>query len=110
MDAFFGRNSERFSFVAPRAGTVSFPKLTLVGDDAMDYCSSLAREHALVLVPPEAMAPLDISQKLAERIGPRFRIGFGRTTLPGLLRKWDAAVAAEQAALTTVELVATARL
>jgi aspartate/methionine/tyrosine aminotransferase len=110
VEAFFGRNSERFSFVAPRAGTVSFPKLALVGDDAMDYCTSLAREHALVLVPPEAMVPLDIGQQLAERIGPRFRIGFGRTTLPELLRQWDAAVAAEHAALTTVDVVAAARL
>ena len=89
---------------------MSFPKLVLDGDDAMTYCSALARDHAVVLVPPEAMAPLDGSRKLGERIGPRFSIDFGRTTLPGLLQQRDAPVVTEQAVASSVEVDAAAQL
>ena len=72
-----------------------FPRLARGADDADAYCAELAREHALILVPPSAMAPADVAAALEERLGPRFRLGFGRTTLPALLTRWEAAVAAE---------------
>lgn len=110
LEAFFSRHSERFDFAAPRVGTVAFPKLTLAEDDAMKYCSLLAHEHGLVLVPPEAMAPRDVSKKLTARIGPRFRIGFGRTSLPDLVHRWSIAVANEQCEAVAVGAPGEARL
>ena len=107
-------------FVRPRAGTVAFPKLTeraaaaaaaalaasaprggdtgpatATGADA--YCEWLGSVHQLVLVPPAALSPPDVAAVLAERLGPRFRVGFGRETLPGLLQQWGQAIAADAA-------------
>ena len=103
-EAFFAAHADRFEFVRPRVGTVVFPRLARDGDDADAYCAALAREHALILVPPSAMAPADVAAALEERLGPRFRLGIGRTTLPGLLTRWGVAVAAEGVeAAATVE-------
>ena len=99
---FFDRHPDRFEFVKPRVGTVVFPKLKLASDDAVEYCSALATEHGLVLVPPSAMAPPDVVAQLTERVGPRFRLGFGRTTLEPLLLELDGAVAAEAEAVAAV--------
>jgi hypothetical protein len=110
VENFFARHSERFQWVSPRVGTVSYPKLALDGDDAEAYCSSLAEQSNLLLVPPAAMAPHDVTSELNERVGPRFRLGFGRTTLPELLQQWDAAVVAEKAEAEAVSVVADARL
>ena len=105
---FFSRHHQRFEFVKPRVGTVCFPRLTAKGDEAEGYCTALAEEHSLTLIPPSAMAPPDVTAALAERLGQRFRLGFGRESLPGLLPRWSSAVEAEEAEEARVGVAATA--
>ena len=82
-----------------------FPRLAAEGDEAEGYCAALAEEHSLTLIPPSAMAPPDVTAALAERLGQRFRLGFGRESLPGLLPRWGAAVEAEGARVAVAATV-----
>jgi aspartate/methionine/tyrosine aminotransferase len=73
LDAFFSRRSGRFEWTRPRAGTTAFPRL--LGGSSEAFCLRLAQGAGILLVPSAAFDAGD----------ERFRIGYGRASLPEAL-------------------------
>ena len=84
LDAFFQRNGERISWVRPRAGSVSFPRLAR--GDADRLAEELIERESVVVV----------SGSHFEWDSRHFRLGFGRRDMSAalerlerFLRRWD---------------------
>jgi aspartate/methionine/tyrosine aminotransferase len=76
LDAFFARHGDRFRWRRPRAGSVAFP--SLLRDEAERFCAD-ALEAGVLLLPGTLFEPgLNA-----------FRIGFGRTSLPANLARFE---------------------
>ena len=84
LSAFFARHADRFSWRPPRAGPIAFPRL-LKGDVDL-YCSVLVEQFGVLLLPGRVYGASE----------PHFRIGFGRTSLPDALARWDEAIGSSQ--------------
>jgi aspartate/methionine/tyrosine aminotransferase len=76
---FFADYPDRFEFEAPAGGCVSFPRY--IGADGPEVFARRAIEEAGVLTLPASI----YSSALAQVPMDRFRIGFGRTSLPSTL-------------------------
>jgi aspartate/methionine/tyrosine aminotransferase len=78
LDAFFERWAGTFEWVRPRGGSIGFPRL--VGDVAIDaFAEDLVRDTGTLIMPGTVFADTDN----------RFRIGYGRTTMPEALGRLD---------------------
>jgi len=76
LHQFFNRFSHLFQWVAPQAGPIAFPRLSL-DRDIHAICVDLAERHGVLLLPSDCW---DFGAK-------HFRIGFGRKHLePGLAK------------------------
>jgi aspartate/methionine/tyrosine aminotransferase len=73
LDAFFGRHSDRLSWVRPRAGSVCFPKLA--GQSIDDFAAALVQREGVLLLPASQFG----------YPGNHFRLGYGRTDMPQAL-------------------------
>jgi aspartate/methionine/tyrosine aminotransferase len=81
LDDFFAGNSDRFSWVRPRAATVGFPKLLDGNVDA--FCAQLVAEKGVLLLPASRFG----------YPGNNFRLGFGRRDMAEGLRHLEGFVA-----------------
>ena len=84
LDAFFAEWPDRFTWVRPRAGSVGFPRLTVPGVTIDDWAAGLVQAHGVLLLPGSQFG----------FGGNHFRLGFGRTDLPGALDGLEAYAAA----------------
>jgi aspartate/methionine/tyrosine aminotransferase len=75
---FFGRHAERFEWRNPKAGPTAFPRL--IGGEAGNFCSTLARKSGVLLLPGSVY----------DDSGNHFRIGFGRKNMPEAVARLDA--------------------
>ncbi|HEX2923592.1 MAG TPA: aminotransferase, partial [Chloroflexota bacterium] len=74
LDAFFTRFDGMFRWVRPRAGSVSFPRLT--ADRSIDdFAAELVEKEGVLLLPGSVY----------DHPGNHFRLGFGRTNMPEAL-------------------------
>jgi aspartate/methionine/tyrosine aminotransferase len=75
LDEFFARNSDRFSWVRPRAGSVCFPEL--LGGDVERFSADLVEQEGVLLLPAREFG----------YDGNYFRLGYGRRDMKdGLAR------------------------
>lgn len=86
-----------FEWKEPRAGTVCFPLLKQVPNEAAEnsspsaltsldaeaYCDSLVGKHGIMLLPASVYTDCDL---------PGFRLGFGRKNLPDIVKRWEKAL------------------
>jgi len=73
---FFGDHADRFDWLAPRAGSVAFPRWT--GEGAAErLCRGLRERQGVMLVPGS----------MFDAAGEHVRIGLGRRDLPGALAR-----------------------
>ena len=80
LDAFFARQSERFSWVPPRAGSVAFPRLRTEAAGAIEqFCDELVEKTGVLLLPGSRF----------EHTGNHFRIGFGRADMQAALERLE---------------------
>jgi len=70
LDAFF-EDSDRFSWVKPRAGSIAFPRINS-GQSALTFCENLVAETGIMLLPSSVYGFGDS----------HFRLGFGRMNMP----------------------------
>jgi aspartate/methionine/tyrosine aminotransferase len=77
---FFARRADRFRWVCPRAGSVTFPTLRTGAVDA--FCADVLERVGVLLLPGTVFEPE--SREL--------RLGFGRRNLPEALARLDAAL------------------
>ena len=76
LDAFFRRFSDQFEWVAPRGGSVAFPRLRSTEPDAIDrFCAELVEREGVLLLPGSYF----------EHAGNHFRVGYGRADMPRAL-------------------------
>jgi aspartate/methionine/tyrosine aminotransferase len=73
LDAFFARQSDRFEWIRPRAGSTAFPKL--LSGTVDDFAAALV-ERAGVLILPGSQFGYP---------GNHFRLGYGRRDMPEAL-------------------------
>ncbi|MBN1372358.1 MAG: aminotransferase class I/II-fold pyridoxal phosphate-dependent enzyme [Anaerolineaceae bacterium] len=73
LDGFFARQTGRFAWLRPRAGSVAFPRL--VEGDIEVFCQRLVTEAGVLLLPGT----------LFDVPGGYFRLGFGRKNMPEAL-------------------------
>lgn len=66
LDDFFERNSGRFEWIRPRAGTVGFPRL--LGRDVDEFAAALVEREGVLILPASRFG----------YPGNHFRLGFGR--------------------------------
>lgn len=78
LDQFFKRQQNRLSWVRPQGGTMGFPKLLLPVSIDQFYLELLEKTGILIM-PASAL----------EYKGNHFRIGFGRTSMPEILEKFE---------------------
>ncbi|HEV8490436.1 MAG TPA: hypothetical protein VGQ58_11680, partial [Candidatus Limnocylindrales bacterium] len=74
LDDFFRRQTGRFSWVRPRAGSIGFPRL-LADVPIDDFSAGLVEKEGVLLLPASQFG----------HPGNHFRIGFGRENLPEAL-------------------------
>ena len=80
LDSFFARQSERFSWIRPRAGSVAFPRLRTEAAGAIEhFCDELVEEKGVLLLPGSRF----------EHPGNHFRIGFGRADMQTALERLE---------------------
>jgi aspartate/methionine/tyrosine aminotransferase len=79
LDDFFRRQSARFSWVRPRAGSIGFPRL-LADVPIDDFSAGLVEAEGVLLLPASQFG----------HPGNHFRIGFGRENLPEALARLEA--------------------
>lgn len=79
LDAFFARNSRRFSWLRPKAGTIGFPGLSASQDPA-GFCADVIGRAGVMLLPSTVYGYAK----------PHFRIGFGRENMPEALSRFEA--------------------
>ena len=80
LDRFFAERQDAFSWVRPRAGSVSFPRLTAPGASIDDFAAELVEAEGVLLLPGSRFG----------YPGNHFRVGFGRTDLPIALERLGA--------------------
>lgn len=80
---FMGRWGRVMRWQVPRAGSVAFPQL-VVDEPAAGFCKALVDEAGVLLLPGEVYGH---PQSVAQR---RFRLGFGRRSLPECVGRLDA--------------------
>ena len=80
LDRFFAERQDAFSWVRPRAGSVSFPRLTAPGVSIDDFAAELVEAEGVLLLPGSRF----------DYPGNHFRVGFGRTDLPIALERLEA--------------------
>jgi aspartate/methionine/tyrosine aminotransferase len=78
LDDFFARNTDRFSWVRPRAGSVCFPKL--LDGDIDTFASELVEQQGVLLLPASQFG----------YPGNYFRLGYGRSDMAAGLAKLEA--------------------
>lgn len=78
LDQFFSRNTERFSWVAPRAGSVGFPLFR--DGDVNEFCARLIEGEGVLLLPASQFG----------YPGNNFRLGFGRRDMTDGLERLEA--------------------
>lgn len=78
LDSFFKRNKTLFSWVRPKAGTISFPKLN-IQQDSFEFCETLVKKTGIMIVPSTVFY---YDNK-------HVRIGFGRDNFPEALVKFE---------------------
>ncbi len=78
LDEFFTRHEELFNWQRPRAGSTAFPSLKS-GNDVDSFCTALVETKGVLLLPGTCF---DYGNR-------HFRIGFGRTTLPESIQKFE---------------------
>ena len=83
LDAFFGRWRQVFGWRRPAAGTVAFPRLA-TGEPIEAWCTQLVEEAGVLLMPASVYGQ---PESTAEG---RFRIGFGRASMPDVLQHLEA--------------------
>ena len=74
---FFSRHGDRVEWVAPRAGTVCFPKY--LGGNVDAFCSDLVERRGVLLLPASQFG----------FAGDYFRLGYGRTGMPAALEQLE---------------------
>lgn len=80
LDAFFARFESLFEWKAPKGGCVAFPRYR--GSDGVEsFCKALVEEAGVLLLPASIYR-----SELTETPRDRFRVGFGRATLPAGLQ------------------------
>jgi aspartate/methionine/tyrosine aminotransferase len=77
LDLFFAAHPEWFAWQRPKAGPIAFPLLLKGSVDA--FCADLVEEQGVLLLPGS----------LYGNGFNAFRIGFGRSNLPGALEKFE---------------------
>jgi len=77
LDDFFSRNSDRFSWVRPKAGPIAFPRL--LKGDVEAFCDKLVQESGVLLLPGS----------MYDHPGNHFRVGFARKNMPEALDQLD---------------------
>ncbi|HEY7590304.1 MAG TPA: aminotransferase class I/II-fold pyridoxal phosphate-dependent enzyme [Candidatus Limnocylindrales bacterium] len=78
LDGFFRRQSARFAWVPPRAGSVAFPRL--LGDVPIDrFAAELVEAEGVLLLPASQFG----------YPGNHFRLGYGRENLPEALERLE---------------------
>jgi aspartate/methionine/tyrosine aminotransferase len=80
LDAFFADWADRFTWVRPRGGSIGFPRLTVPGVTIDDWAADLVEAEGVLLLPGSSFG----------LGGNHFRLGFGRTDLPGGLDRLEA--------------------
>ena len=68
--ALIDRHADDFQWVAPRAGSMAFPRY--LGEDVESFCDTLVREAGVLLLPGSVYDEHDN----------HFRLGLGRKNLP----------------------------
>ena len=79
LDAFFGRCSDRVSWVRPRGGSIGFPRL-VDGPPVDRFAAELVEMSGVLLLPGSQFG----------HPGDHFRVGFGRQNLPQALERFEA--------------------
>ena len=79
-ESFFGRNRERFNWIAPSAGSVAFPQL--LGAKINNFCDGLLMKKDTMLLPGTVFGSR----------GNHFRVGLGRQNFPEALKQLEAYV------------------
>jgi aspartate/methionine/tyrosine aminotransferase len=78
LDEFFRRWKGTFEWVRPRGGSIGFPRL-LAPLPVADFAEDLVRETGVLLMPGSVFGDT----------GNHFRVGYGRTNMPGALERLD---------------------
>ena len=79
LDVFFGERRDLFAWSAPDGGCVAYPRY-LGGDGVEEFCRAAVEEAGVLLLPASIYA-----SRLAATPPDRFRIGFGRSSVPDAL-------------------------
>ncbi len=85
---FFGRFTDRFRWLPPRAGSVAFPQL-LSAVPVADFCRAMLAKRALLILPGDVF----------DCAGNHFRVGLGRTDFGAALAVLEEYLAADAQAL-----------
>jgi aspartate/methionine/tyrosine aminotransferase len=86
VESFMQRHTDRFAWIAPRAGSIAFPQL--LGDRSIDeFVDALVRKEGVLLLPGSMYG----------YSGNHFRIGLGRANLPEALKRLEAFLQTENA-------------
>ena len=88
LNAFFERHKSTWEWAAPRAGTVGFARL-LTGESADSFCERLRTACNVLLLPSSVYDYVEPGEE-------RVRIGFGRESLPAVLKLLEDFLAADQ--------------
>lgn len=75
LDEFFARNSDRFRWIRPRAGSVCFPEY--LGGNIDEFSAELVERAGVLLLPASQFG----------YSGNHFRLGYGRRDMPQALEK-----------------------
>jgi Aspartate/tyrosine/aromatic aminotransferase len=75
LDAFFQQYSDQFTWVRPRAGSVSFPEL--IGRDVDEFAARLVEREGVLILPASQFG----------YPGNRFRLGYGRRDMSRALER-----------------------
>jgi aspartate/methionine/tyrosine aminotransferase len=81
LDGFFDRQARRVRWVRPAGGPIAFPELT-TGSPIETFAQNLLDAEGVLLAPGS----------LFGHPGNHFRLGFGRTTMPAALERFEAYV------------------
>jgi aspartate/methionine/tyrosine aminotransferase len=88
LNAFFERHTSLWEWTPPQAGTVGFARL-LTGESADSFCERLRVASNVLLLPSSVYDYVEPGEE-------RVRIGFGRESLPGVLKLLEAFLAADK--------------
>jgi aspartate/methionine/tyrosine aminotransferase len=80
LDTFFDRQTGRFSWVRPRAGSIAFPRLLDRRTTIDRFAAELVEAEGVLIAPGSIFGMAD----------GHFRIGFGRPDLPEALARFEA--------------------